>query len=210
MMKGTFITFAAVVGFLLASPVFGAVKPVHHEIELNGIRHIDISHSVGNIHIVPATDSNTAQLEATIKGRSKGWFRGIKDVTDTDFVISKRGDTLYIKFDQDNTEATFTLTIPMIEQLSIHLGVGNVSGALYIAKTDINIGVGNADLTASLATTGYITMNTALGHTHVKATQQQNTTRAVVTSSVKARGEGGYPLDVNVGVGNSSLNLTVE
>lgn len=209
-MKSTLIALTAVIVFLLNGPAFGASKSVQHDIELNGVRHIDISHSVGNILIARANDPGTAQLTGTIKGRSKGWFRGTKNITNTDFDIAKRGDTLYIVFDPENAEANFTLTIPPLEQLSVHLGVGNVSATLYDTKTEINIGVGNAALTAPLSTMGVITMDTALGNTNISGTQNQSTTRAVVTSSVNGHGEGNNTLEVNIGVGNSNLKLDTE
>lgn len=209
-MKSTLIALTAVILFLLNGPAFGASKSVQHDIELKGIRHIDISHSVGNIRIVRTSGSEAAELTGVIKGRSKGWFRGTKDVTNIDFDISKQGDTLYIVFDQKNTEANFTLTIPILEQLTINLGVGNVSAVISDSESEINIGVGNAALTASLHAMGSIAMDTGVGNTHISGTNNQNTTRAIVTSSVHGKGEGNNSLGVNIGVGNSNLKLGTE
>ncbi len=229
-MKSHIIILATAVALMLAAPALAAQKSINHDIDLNGINHIEISHSVGSVRIQRTTEATMAEIEhiteaavshlehtpeitksqltGTIKGNSKGWFRGKTDITDINFHISNRGDTLYIVFDHDHAEADFVLTIPALTTLTIKLGVGNLVAELEDTITKIKIGVGNADLTAALASMGSILMTTDVGDTQVTGTDQQTKTRAIVTSKVQAYGEGQNSLETNVGVGNASLKLT--
>jgi len=209
-MKNILIALATAATILLAAPAFADNKSVSHNIELSGINHIEIQHSVGNVRIERAQESNItamAQLTGTIKAGNKRWFRRSEDLANINFDISTRGDTLYIVFEHDNAEADFVLTIPAVESLSVKLGVGNLVAILADQDTNVKVGVGNADLTAQLESIGAISLNTGVGDTRVTGTNQQNTTRAIVTSKVQASGQGSHPVEVKVGVGNASLDL---
>lgn len=191
----------------IAMPSFASSKSVEHALSFSGIEHVELKHSVGNVRIVHTDNASQAQLTATIKGNSNGWFGRAEDVSNADFEITTDGNTLRISFKQDNAAANMVLTIPAVASLSIKLGVGDLQATLASDNTGIKLGVGNADLTAKLADIGKITLATGVGDTHVSGTTNQTTTRAIVTSDTQAMGMGNSPIEVKVGVGNANLKL---
>lgn len=210
-MKNSLITFAAACLLFVAGPSFATTKSVSHQLDLNGISHIELSHSVGNLRIERSDSLSNGvamgQLTGTIKAGKKGWFRGSEDITNINLDLTNRGDTLHIVFEHDNAEADYVLTIPAVASLSIKLGVGNLVAALTAASTEIKIGVGNAELTTDLASIGAINLATGVGDTGITGVLQQHTARAIVTSKTQATGPGHNLLNVKVGVGNASLEL---
>ena len=67
---------------------------VHHDIALEGIAVVEISNSVGSIHVLPSRDGDL-HIDVELEGKRKGFFRRKVNVEDMDLEIRERGDTIF-------------------------------------------------------------------------------------------------------------------
>ncbi len=182
----------------------------HHEFDTTNVDRLILEFRVGTIQLETST-SDRIEVELTIKREnSRGLFRRNPDIQSMDLSHRSSQNTLRLGFDESNVRSDWVIRLPAMAYLEIDGGVGTVEGNLPAGAVDINLGVGAADLVASLASTGAIDLDARVGDTSLSGLSgnEDNTERrALVSSKSSGHGRGDHRVRINVGVGDVSLHL---
>jgi hypothetical protein len=199
------LLFCAVLGALATSPLCAAsgsddwryseTRNETREFAAGGFIHVRMS--VGDMHIKRG-DSNKIRLEYTVKSRRE---RNVKEAT-VDFDV--HGNDATIEFHapyNSNTEFDVELEVPENTNLDVHNKVGDMSVENVEGDKDLNLGVGDINVTASQA--GYRMVRASAGIGDVNSDYGE--TSGWLGKTLHYRGEGKYELRAHVGVGDVNL-----
>ncbi|CUS48063.1 MAG: hypothetical protein HLUCCO02_05780 [Idiomarinaceae bacterium HL-53] len=206
------LVLGAVSLVLISSAVFASTtKTVEHAIPLDGVQHIEVNNGVGTITIRRTGGrieaDSLAALEVEFDGEKSGWLSRDKDVSDMDVEIQRNGDTLVIRFEEDDVNAEFVLEIPDPERLSINLGVGEITAQTGYTHVDANLGVGDINIESLSEAVSTVAMDVGVGDVQVTGATHSSSSRAMVSESITAEGTGEYRIRVEVGVGDARVSL---
>ncbi|OGT72953.1 MAG: hypothetical protein A3H44_01900 [Gammaproteobacteria bacterium RIFCSPLOWO2_02_FULL_57_10] len=195
---------------LLAGTSFAASSITrNHNVDVEGIEEIVLEGGVGSMKIETATGSEM-QIELDIEA-DRNWWGRRRDVDDIDVEISRSGDRLTIEVnehDLDNLELHWRVALPEVERTSIHLGVGQIIAEVGNTELNVDLGVGEARISAPLQHAGRVETSAGVGDASIEGGSDTVNDRAFVSANSRAHGDGSRDVDVQVGVGDVSVSLS--
>jgi len=114
---------------------------------------------------------------------------------------------------RENPDPNLTTTLHVTGQgdtTSLNLAVGQLIARVGATELDVNVGVGQASVTAARIDTGHIVASAGVGSATVHGANRSDSQRAFVSENVDGFGEGEFNIEVNVGVGEASVFLVDE
>lgn len=134
------------------------------------------------------------------------WLGRSTDLSTAQISVREDGTVIQLKVeldDADDVEQSWILTMPAEMAAAINLGVGSVEVEDLTSDTQIDVGVGEVDVSVNTSLYGSIKLDAGVGDTSIKgAPVGHQHDRVLVTSSSQLRGDGQRQLEANVGVGD--------
>ncbi len=201
---------AAVSSLMAVGPIAIAadnVGTVKHVYSAAGVTRLVVDNRVGEVRIRPGT-GDAYEVIVNLEGNRHGLMRKLKSVDGLDITAKTSNGRLYLKFNEDDVEADWTILLPtaLPEEVGINLGVGQVDLLAPTSAISIDLGVGDADVTTSKANAGDITLTVGVGEASVRGVPSA-VKASGVASNVSSKGEGARDVTVTVGVGDASVVL---
>jgi hypothetical protein len=197
----------ALCGLALALPALAEDSVVReYTFPLTDINEVEFQASVGSMRIVPI-EANEIRLVLEIESRDRGWFNRARDVSRIELESRVRGDRLVLEQDEDDTETHWTVQMPAVARTTIHMGVGEIKGEFGATELDIDLGVGEVDITAPEASTGDIALSVGVGDASLRGASEVRRDQAFVSQDVDGRGEGTFDMRIDLGVGSIDVDL---
>jgi hypothetical protein len=181
-------------------------------VDLGNVDALVIDGGVGTIDIVPVAGT-TLRIEVAIEGNRTGLLQRKRDVTDIELAQHLDNGELKIELtedDFDDLEVHWTIEMPAVATTSLNLAVGQLIARVGATELDVNVGVGQASVTAARIDTGHIEASAGVGSATVHGANRSDSQRAFVSENVDGFGEGEFNIEVNVGVGEASVFLVDE
>lgn len=199
--------------FLLAAPAMAESPEAverHYEYDITGVDELRIEFSVGTFRIEPSNGQKIV-VDLTIKSEdSWSWLpfrRNTIDLTGMELSERRRGRELALHFDERNVSTEWVIRVPPLAALYIEAGVGTVEGELPAMPVRVDLGVGSVALSASRGSVGPVKLGVGVGDTTIRGAAGNDSRRAMVSSESSASGDGSHRVDIEVGVGDVSLDL---
>ncbi|HET8817723.1 MAG TPA: hypothetical protein VFM61_09775 [Pseudidiomarina sp.] len=149
-------------------------------------------------------DTIDVQVTATVDEDDR-WNNG--DLSKAELVATQSGDRLHLEVpEQDDIQLDWVITMPTIAEVDADLGVGEVIGEFAAADFNLDLGVGDVDLTVNGAV-GTVKVDVGVGDSSVRGDVNTSTDRFLVTSSTKATGSGVARINIDVGVGEVTIDV---
>jgi hypothetical protein len=187
---------------------------------------IVVEAGVGEVRIEQG-EGNAIDVRVTITPkRNTGPVGKLPDVSKLEMSATMRGDQLRLEVDSKNIEERWVLRLPKkaFSAIEVNLGVGNASVTTNARRVEVDLGVGEATVTAPA---GAIVVNVGTGDADIRSTRAnagtvEGTTgvggltvtgvdgtveRHMVGGSIKGKGKGREPIEVQVGVGELKVTL---
>lgn len=177
-----------------------------HTFDLEGIEEVEFSNSVGRIEIVPV-DGSEMRITLDIEAKERGFFRRSVDVDDMDLEVRERRDSLYLSFDEEHVSAEWVVEMPNVDYTSVSMGVGEVRLELVNTELSVELGVGDVNIEAPARNVGRISLSVGVGDASVRGADIINSESAFISKRIRAEGQGGKAIDVDLGVGDVSVRL---
>jgi hypothetical protein len=201
---------AAISSLMAVGPIAIAadnVGTVKHVYSAAGVTRLVVDNRVGEVRIRPGT-GDAYEVIVNLEGNRHGLMRKLKSVDGLDITAKTSNGRLYLKFNEDDVEADWTILLPtaLPEEVGINLGVGQVDLLAPTSAISIDLGVGDADVTTSKANAGDITLTVGVGEASVRGVPSA-VKASGVASNVSSKGEGARDVTVTVGVGDASVVL---
>ena len=182
------------------------------DVDLGNVDALVIDGGVGTIDIVPVAGT-TLRIEVAIEGNRTGLLQRKRDVTDIELAQHLDNGELKIELtedDFDDLEVHWTIEMPAVATTSLNLAVGQLIARVGATELDVNVGVGQASVTAARIDTGHIEAAAGVGSATLHGANSSDSQRAFVSENVDGFGEGEFNIEVNVGVGEASVFLVDE
>ncbi|MEY3667710.1 MAG: hypothetical protein RL572_1250 [Pseudomonadota bacterium] len=180
--------------------------------DLDQVQTLRIDGGVGTMDIEPAV-GDTLSVEVEIEGERTGLLRRKRDVSAIDLEQALKNGELRIGLnaeDHDDLEVHWRIRLPAVATTSIHLGVGQVVAHIGATALEVHVGVGEVDITGSRLDAGHVEVSAGVGSASLHGARDQSSQRAFVAESAEGHGEGSFPMDISVGVGDASVLLVDE
>ncbi|MGX5914393.1 hypothetical protein ACR0ST_06620 [Aliidiomarina sp. Khilg15.8] len=202
----TIVQAAGLSALLMVSGASLAEEVREHQFAASDIKHLTVENGVGEI-IVRASDDDSIRVSVTLEGNRSGIFRRKTDVSDVDISTQHRGDRLTLSMDVDNVNARWVVYTPAMEKMTLDLGVGNLRVENIEAAISIDVGVGNAEVETRKEWLGEFDASVGVGGISVRGLNEYSNKRQVVAEQGTGRGNGEYPLSIDVGVGDIEVQV---
>ncbi|RUO21263.1 hypothetical protein CWE08_06700 [Aliidiomarina iranensis] len=202
------LAFVASLSMLTLSTSAAASSEVerYHEISIADIQHVVLKNGVGSVYVEQGEGSNLT-IRAQFEGKRSGIMRRTKDVSDMDINIRERNGVLTLSFSEDNVEATWRVTLPRVDKLDIDLGVGLVDVNIGATAVNIDLGVGDVKVVGLLSEAGAVSADVGVGAVSIDGAHDVSSKRAIVAETARGRGDGEYPINIDIGVGDAGIRL---
>lgn len=213
-MKKTMPGLLIVGATLLGTYAYAATNTVTRtlDVSLESVQTLNIDGGVGTMDIVPVAGT-TLRIEVEIEGNRTGLLRRKRDVTDIELAQHLDNGELKIELtedDFDDLEVHWTIQMPAVAATSLNLAVGQLIARVGATALDVNVGVGQASVTASRIDAGHIEASAGVGSATLHGANRSDSQRAFVSENADGFGEGAFDIKVNVGVGEASVFLVNE
>lgn len=179
----------------------------YHEFDLDGIEEVEIEGAVGSIEITPS-DDDEIHIALEIESNHRTWWGGSRvDVENVDLDHRKIGKRLVLEMTEKDTNADWHIRLPAVVYTRIEMGVGSIEAEIDETELRINLGVGEVHVSAKEEYAGRIDVSSGVGDARIRGAQDVDRTRAFISASTSARGQGRQDIHVKVGVGDASVHL---
>lgn len=209
-MKSNTIVLLTGAATLLVGTSFAATSATRdHTIEVEDATEIVFEGGVGSMKFEPTTGTDM-RIELDIEA-DRNWWGRRRDVDGIDIEVTRRGDRLIIELnekDLDNLELHWRIALPEVEKTSINLGVGQIIAEVGDTELNVDLGVGEARISAPLQHVGRVETSAGVGDASITGGSDTVNDRAFVSANARGRGEGNRDVDVQVGVGDASVSLS--
>ncbi|MDO8271863.1 MAG: hypothetical protein Q7U82_08055 [Gammaproteobacteria bacterium] len=208
MIKTTLFALAAAT-LILHNTTYAADKLSRtHTVDVTDIEEIVIEGGVGSMEVVPA-DGSELIVELEIEAE-RNWYGRSRDIDDIDIVVNKRGDRLIVEVnekDLDNVELHWHIEMPEVHRTTVNLGVGQIIAEVQNTELRVDLGVGEARITAASEHMGRVEASSGVGRASISGGNNTINKRSFVSENVQGYGEGTNDVDVQVGVGEATVAL---
>lgn len=208
MIKTTLFALA-VAALIFHNTTFAADKLSRtHSVDVTDIDEIVIEGGVGSMEVVPA-DGSELIVELEIEAE-RNWYGRSRDIDDIDIVVNKRGDRLIVEVnekDLDNVELHWYIEMPDVHRTTVNLGVGQIIAEVQNTELRVDLGVGEARITAASEHMGRVEASSGVGRASISGGHDMVNKRSLVSEKVQGYGEGTNDVDVQVGVGEATVAL---
>ena len=180
-----------------------------HQFNVSEATEISIDNAVGEIEFIRG-DTDQLVIELTVKETDDGFFYGGGDIYAVNLVSDWSGDELRLSIEPDeDVQAHWRITMPKVAELTVDMGVGEISGDIFTTDSSFDLGVGEINLNVHGEDIARISIDAGIGDSKITGFSQgkNETTRAMVSSESDARGNGQYRLTADVGVGEARINV---
>lgn len=199
-----FAAFALSLPALVAADEDSVVR--EYTIPLTDIDEIQIHAGAGSMNIVPI-DANEIRLVLDIESSEHGWFNRGRDVSDVELDYAVRGKRLVLRQTEEGTNTEWSVQLPAVARTRIEMGVGNIQAEFGETELDLELGVGEVDLTLPESSTGDIDIEVGVGEARLRGADAVDHDRAFVSQDVRGRGKGTLDARIELGVGEVKLRL---
>jgi hypothetical protein len=182
------------------------------DVDLGNVDALVIDGGVGTMDIVPVPGT-TLRIEVEIEGNRTGLLRRKRDVTDIALAQHLDNGELSIELtedDFDDLEVHWIIEMPAVATTSLNLAVGQLIARVGATALDVNVGVGQAAVTAARMDTGHIEASAGVGSATLHGVNRSDSQRAFVSENAEGFGDGAFDMEVNVGVGEAAVFLVDE
>ena len=87
------------------------------------------------------------------------------------------------------------------------MGVGEVRVEIDATDLNVELGVGEVNIEAPLASVGRVNLNVGVGDADIRGGEIIDSDSAFISRRIRAEGNGTYPLEVDLGVGDINVRL---
>jgi hypothetical protein len=194
--------------FILALSITVAVagETRHHEFDAAELSTLRLDIRVGTI-VIEHTDDKNISVEFRIIKEGRTWFRRSVDTSEMDLDVKVRDSALALSFDYKDVKTEWVVKVPALSRIDINAGVATIDVYMANADIEVDIGVGAIKLELPRSLTGEITLSAGVGDTSITGAASMTTQRSLVSSDLKARGDGTRIVRANVGVGSVEVDL---
>lgn len=203
--------FALLLAFTISS--FACAEEVrHHEFDSSNLDTLRIDASVGSISIVDG-DSDTISIHLTLDDDGDdSWFnfssRNSNLDSSTDMRSNQRGNTLYLRFEEEDIKSTWEIEVPEHFSTKIDLAVGAVEISGLLGDQEIDVAVGSVSIKQKEDSIAEIMLESNVGDTSISGIPSENDRVALIGSTAYARGDGRSYIEVEVNVGEANVRAT--
>ncbi len=180
------------------------VKVLEKVIDAKNFSKLVLEVPVGEINVKTSKGSDIS-LVVELQP-DEDWLGRSSDLSDAQISVRDTGSTLKLKVDledDDDVEQTWTVTMPAEMAASFNLGVGSVEIDDLVSDINVDVGVGEVDISVNTSLYDSIKLDAGVGDTSIKGGKgRYQRDQVLVTSSSQLQGEGKKELEANVGVGD--------
>jgi hypothetical protein len=178
-----------------------------HNLPAADVTRLVVDNRVGSVNILQGS-GETYLLTVKLKGNRYGLLRKVKPVTGLDISSRAKAGSLHLKFNEDDVNADWTLTLPATApaEISVNQGVGSVKIAAPRSAIKVDLGVGDVDVTTARSNAADIALTVGVGAASVVGLPSKSKASGVA-SNVAVKGEGDNDIALTVGVGDASVML---
>ena len=199
---------ALTLGTALTSSVAFAsdLKIIKDTIDVTKGQTVAFNVPVGSLKI-KTCDCDQISIKVKVEPKDSDWsFFSSGNVDDAELLVKQRNNTVKLSIDDDDTKQKWTVTMPADSNLNVDLGVGELKVREFNQSLDADVGVGSITVDVSEQNYDSIKIESGVGATDIDGFDNQaKTTRAMVSSTTKYRGEGEHSIKVDVGVGDARI-----
>ncbi len=173
---------------------------------LTDIEEVELHGSVGSMRIVPI-EGNEIRLVLEIEGNDEGWMRGDRDVSDVELDSTVRGKRLVLRQTEEDTNTEWTVELPAVARTTINFGVGDIDAELGATELDVDMGVGDVEISLPEASTGEVDIAVGVGDAHLRGAEDVDHESSFVSQDIEGHGAGTLDAKIDVGVGDVTVEL---
>ncbi len=195
---------------LLPPQVALASEPTLYQeeiITLKGVKKVVLDIAVAELRIRRHTQSELS-LKAELKVKEIDVPLLDRKPAELKVSMERDGEVVRLKLTKKLARAVLEVVLPSAQPLAIEVsqGVGSIDAELPQGASAFTLGVGDIKLKGRRAHLGSITAQVGVGDISVSGLSTEPS-RALVSSSLQANGDGSHPLAAQIGVGSLSLRL---
>jgi len=182
-----------------------------YSVDVANLTEFRIDAGVGVLDVVSSED-NVLRVEVEIEGNRQGIFRPRKrDVSDIDIKARIKGDILYVELsdgDYDDIELHWRVELPSLERTQLDLAVGQMNVSVGKTNLEVDLGVGEVNVTMPRRYAGEIDMEVGVGGVNLRGADNVDNHRSITSGETTGRGDGSSSIEVDVGVGKATVVLS--
>lgn len=205
------VALSMVAGVTLASLPFVAdaasqEKHLEAEYSVNANTQVEFDSGVGSIKFERA-EGDVLQVRIRAYKDDDAFFDKKGNVEDAELNVRQMGNRLILEVSgQDGIQLDWVVKVPKVARIETDLGVGEISGELWVADMNIDIGVGEVDLVIH---GDYATIKTdvGVGDSKIRGPGSIENNRFLMTANSRATSAGTARISVDAGVGDINLNI---
>ncbi len=176
-------------------------------VTLKGVKKVVMDIAVAELRIKQHAESDLS-LRAELKVKEVDVPLLDRKPAELKVSVERDGEVVRLKLTKKLVRALLDVALPSGQALAIEVsqGVGSINAELPLGASAFSLGVGDIKLKGRRAHLGPITAQVGVGDINVSGLSTEPS-RALVSSSLQANGDGSHPLAAQIGVGSLSLRL---
>lgn len=166
---------------------------------------IHLDATVGTVEL-NVTDGDTVGIELRVESDDDGWFVSGGELDKVIIKGERDGNRLEISATPDDDMSQhWIVSVPRSRLLEIDLGVGQIEGDVPFNDLKVDLGVGDVSLNLANGDYKQVEASVGVGDTSLKNFGNTQEDRMIVTSESRYQGNGSVRVQVEVGVGDVTL-----
>jgi hypothetical protein len=182
-------------------------RTIEQHFDAAALEALEIDVHVGELDVTPSEDGRV-HVSVEVCSRDR-WFSLRKHKPEKAALeADEDGGSLQLAIDSDDYEEDWEVSMPATVALRADLGVGAASISGLRQDIELDVGVGDAQITGKAADYGRVSGDAGVGDIHVEASGgSSRSERAVVSDSVTWIADGSGTISADVGVGDVEIVL---
>jgi hypothetical protein len=193
--------------FASLDAVAGDCRTIEQQFDAAAIEALEIDVDVGELDVTPSEDG---QVHVSVEVCARNhWFSLRRHKAEKAALEADQDDgSLQLAINGDDYEEDWTVRMPATVALQADLGVGAASISGLRQNINLDVGVGDAQITGKAADYGRVSGDAGVGDIRVEASGgSSRSERAVVSDSVTWIADGSGAISADVGVGDVEIVL---
>lgn len=206
------VAFSMVAGVTLMSLPFTAdaaeqEKIMNAEYTVSTTTEVEFDSGVGQITF-ERTEGNVMLVSVRAYKDNDAVFDKDGNVEAAQLSARQSGDRLILEVkEQDGIQLDWVIKLPQVASIETDLGVGEISGELWVSDINIDIGVGEVDLDI-FGDYASIKSDVGVGDSKIRGIGQIENNRFLMTANSRASSNGDAKISIDAGVGD--VNIRIE